>query len=349
MEFGAESSDRKSDSVSEGRPRSIRAGSENAKWPMESPPTTSYQRNIPPFRLVLVAMNTIASWFGILFFCTILANADAFQDESSSEAEIPLQQKLAPGVDTPPANTQNMEAYPFKVVSRKSWRARPFDENHPLAHCTHYDRFATELGLNGLTRSQKLAKIYQGGRIIVHHSEGNGGSASMQNWHLDGNGWEDLGYHFVIELDGTIRQGRDLMDMGRHAGQPPNHKKACEEKTQFWLNEDYDYKSIGIVLVGSYSNPPGPSNERKFKLQMESLKTLVGYLSSQYNIKRLEGHSHYRFGGTSCPGKFFGTQIRTEFKDLLEPASTQVGKNGPFNRIEPRLLCRVPDGCEKLK
>ena len=26
-------------------------------------------------------------------------------------------------------------------------------------------------------------------------------------WHVNGNGWSDVGYHFVIKLDGTIQKG----------------------------------------------------------------------------------------------------------------------------------------------
>lgn len=33
---------------------------------------------------------------------------------------------------------------------------------------------------------------------------------TIRSWHVDGNGWQDIGYHFVITSDGTIHAGRDI-------------------------------------------------------------------------------------------------------------------------------------------
>lgn len=32
----------------------------------------------------------------------------------------------------------------------------------------------------------------------------------MRDWHVKGNGWSDVGYHFFIRKDGTVEPGRDL-------------------------------------------------------------------------------------------------------------------------------------------
>lgn len=32
----------------------------------------------------------------------------------------------------------------------------------------------------------------------------------IRSWHVDGNGWSDIGYHFFIQKDGTIQRGRDI-------------------------------------------------------------------------------------------------------------------------------------------
>lgn len=34
--------------------------------------------------------------------------------------------------------------------------------------------------------------------------------SAIRGWHVDGNGWRDVGYHYFIQSDGTIQQGRDL-------------------------------------------------------------------------------------------------------------------------------------------
>ena len=48
--------------------------------------------------------------------------------------------------------------------------------------------------------------------IIVHCSATPKGrnvdTAEIRRWHTEDNGWSDIGYHFVVELDGDIGVGR---------------------------------------------------------------------------------------------------------------------------------------------
>ena len=36
------------------------------------------------------------------------------------------------------------------------------------------------------------------------------GVDTIRRWHVTGNGWKDVGYHFIIKLDGTVEDGRPL-------------------------------------------------------------------------------------------------------------------------------------------
>ena len=38
----------------------------------------------------------------------------------------------------------------------------------------------------------------------------------IRDWHVKGNGWSDIGYHFVIRLDGLIEFGRMVDRYGAH-------------------------------------------------------------------------------------------------------------------------------------
>ena len=55
-------------------------------------------------------------------------------------------------------------------------------------------------------------------KIIIHCSatpEGrNIKMETIKSWHVKGRGWSDIGYHFVIELDGTLKVGRHMEKMG---------------------------------------------------------------------------------------------------------------------------------------
>jgi len=61
----------------------------------------------------------------------------------------------------------------------------------------------------------------------------------IDRWHKD-RGWSQIGYHYVVQLDGTINQGRPITITGAHV---KGHNKG----------------SIGITYVGgcdSEMNPP---------------------------------------------------------------------------------------------
>ena len=56
--------------------------------------------------------------------------------------------------------------------------------------------------------------------IILHCSatpEGRDvGVEEIRRWHVKGNGWRDVGYHFVVRLDGSVETGRPLRVAGAH-------------------------------------------------------------------------------------------------------------------------------------
>ena len=57
-------------------------------------------------------------------------------------------------------------------------------------------------------------------KLIVHCSATREGQnipvETIKKWHVEGNGWSDIGYHFYIDLEGNIFKGRDIATMGAH-------------------------------------------------------------------------------------------------------------------------------------
>ena len=60
---------------------------------------------------------------------------------------------------------------------------------------------------------------------VVHHSAGahcttKAGCISQvkgfQNYHMDSNGWSDIGYNFIVGEDGNVYEGRGWTTMGAH-------------------------------------------------------------------------------------------------------------------------------------
>ena len=51
-------------------------------------------------------------------------------------------------------------------------------------------------------------------KVIIHAADTPAdmdiGTAEIRRWHVEGNGWSDIGYHYVIRRDGVTETGRDL-------------------------------------------------------------------------------------------------------------------------------------------
>lgn len=65
---------------------------------------------------------------------------------------------------------------------------------------------------------RKLSNINE---IIVHCSDTRINQSfdisDIRDWHLE-RGWNDVGYHYYIKLDGTIQNGRSIDIVGAHVG-----------------------------------------------------------------------------------------------------------------------------------
>jgi len=113
------------------------------------------------------------------------------------------------------------------------------------------------------------------------------GSVEIRRWHKRpkprGNGWRDIGYHYVIRRDGTVEDGRPNQQMGAHV-------------------KGHNRYSLGICLVGGKSKDGKPEDNFTTK-QMKSLETLVNALMDLYNVpeRRVLGHRDFPKVKKECP------------------------------------------------
>ena len=90
----------------------------------------------------------------------------------------------------------------------------------------------------------------------------------ITKWHKN-RGFRDIGYHFVIHIDGKIERGRPLAVMGAHA-------------------KGHNRNSVGIVYVGGLINR-SPADTRTVP-QIHALRGLTEALKSAFNIVKVVGH-----------------------------------------------------------
>ncbi|NGP87642.1 N-acetylmuramoyl-L-alanine amidase [Fodinibius halophilus] len=199
---------------------------------------------------------------------------------------------------------QNKQQYPMPdYVSRTGWDCPDGQQpsgSYPLTDVTHQ---------------------------IVHHSAGTNSSndwpavvRAIWDYHVNTNGWSDIGYNWLVDPNGVVYQGRG------------------------WINGDDEVQgahfcgtnsnTMGVCMMGNFEEV-NPSEEAK-----ESLSELLAWKSdekeidplaseyhssSQLNLKTISGH---RDGcSTLCPGENLYTQlpqIRNRVKGLIEESSEPI-------------------------
>ena len=125
-------------------------------------------------------------------------------------------------------------------------------------------------------------------------------------------GWRMIGYNYVIDLDGTVEEGRPLTIDGAH----------CSAKDKNGVS--YNRHSIGICYVGGLTTKGQPGDTRT-AAQRKALRTLIGRLVAAYPIREILGHrdtSPDRNGdGEIEPAEWIKScpcfDAREEYKDLL--------------------------------
>ncbi|MUL39641.1 N-acetylmuramoyl-L-alanine amidase [Streptomonospora sp. PA3] len=111
--------------------------------------------------------------------------------------------------------------------------------------------------------------------FIVHHSAGPTTQTvrSIQDFHLDGRGWSDIGYNLLVDDDGNAYEGRGWLVVGAHA---VGHNRS----------------GIGVCYIGE--NNPTPA-------AMVTIRALYDEACERAG-RRLSAKGHGDVNETSCPG-----------------------------------------------
>ena len=94
-----------------------------------------------------------------------------------------------------------------------------------------------------------------------------------------GRGWSDIGYHYVVYLDGTIHEGRNVNISGAHC-------------------TGHNANSIGVVYVGGL-DAKGNAKDTRTNAQKDGLLKLLKDLKKLYPKATIHGHREY--AQKDCP------------------------------------------------
>lgn len=118
--------------------------------------------------------------------------------------------------------------------------------------------------------------------IIVHCADTPEGrddkAADIERWHK-AQGYNEIGYHYVVDIDGTIEPGRDLECIGAHC-------------------KGHNTQSVGICYIGGADVNLKPKDTRTPE-QKASLLLLLKFLRAKYPEATIYGHRD--FAQKACP------------------------------------------------
>jgi hypothetical protein len=191
------------------------------------------------------------------------------QEESPPLAVVPIQPSLrTPALPAP------------RLVRRSEWGARPFNCGTPDAQ-----PFYTYLTLHH-TAGIKAANLEEGKRVVK----------DIQTFHIDGRGWCDIGYQFLMDSQGNLYQGRPFMNEAVPLAQVPQLVIGAHVANGNTGN-------VGLSVLGCYHPPEGTScRDVASAALVDSIQAAFAYLADAYNVKADNLRGHRDFNSTSCPG-----------------------------------------------
>ena len=149
--------------------------------------------------------------------------------------------------------------------------------------------------------------------IVIHHSATDAGNAGTFDLQHRRRGWDELGYHFVIDNgqggpDGNLEIGSRWRSQkwGAHCGGTPNN--------------EYNNYGIGICLVGDFTRS-SPS-----EAQLATLRRLVADLAAKYEIapENIVCHCDAPNASTQCPGTLLRGYVLTSLRRMV--SNTYAGR-----------------------
>ncbi|MHC0432164.1 peptidoglycan recognition protein family protein [Streptomyces sp. O3] len=162
-------------------------------------------------------------------------------------------------IDPEPLSKPAPEPSTLTIISRSSWGARP---------------------------ARAVVKVPASERtgFVVHYSSGPPSQTvrQIQNYHMDSQGWSDIGYNFLVDRGGRVYQGRGWYGEGAHTvGYNRSHIAVC------FIGRDGDATPAAKVAIRSL---------------YERTNAVLG--------RKLKGTYHSALGSTSCPGSDLRAWVR---------------------------------------
>jgi hypothetical protein len=174
---------------------------------------------------------------------------------------------------------------------------------------------------------------------VVHHTAGSVPSSPSQSaavvrgiqaYHVRSNGWDDIGYNFLVDPFGRVFEGRaggvTRNVVGAHA-------------------QGFNTGSVGVALLGTYESATATAQARSALIALIAWRLDVAHVDPASRVRWTSGGSpkypagtpvtldavsgHRDVGATSCPGSALYAQ--------LDPLGTEAAASGLPKLYDPRV------------
>jgi RHS repeat-associated protein len=155
-------------------------------------------------------------------------------------------------------------------------------------------------------------------RAVIHHegddaTQGTGRERVKQIQESQMNsGYYDIGYHYIIDPDGIIYEGRDINFRGNAA------IKNSENISILWLG-DFNPGYEKNDPYGRYGQID-PTDDHPTEAQYQATVDLISWLDYKYGLDEIAGHREVPGNSTVCPGDYampFVERMRSELSGIL--------------------------------
>ena len=132
----------------------------------------------------------------------------------------------------------------------------------------------------------------------------------VKRWHVDGRGWSDIGYHFLIDRDGTVAKGRPIERTGAHV-------------------KGHNTGTIGVSLFGGHGGSETDSFADNFTPEQETaLRGFLADMVKTYGALKVTGHNQYAAKACPCfsvPAWHKRSSATPAYKTTPKPPAAPVG------------------------
>ncbi len=220
----------------------------------------------------------------------------------------------SPGA-TPPDTLQKIKE---KAAGQSDPRKKSESRNYPMPEYVTRSEWGCPDGQEPSGSVSTTDVTHQ----IVHHSAGTNSSSdwpavvrSIWDYHVNSNGWSDIGYNWLVDPNGVIYQGRGWIDgndevVGAHF---------CGTNSN----------TMGVCLLGNFEKT-SPSSDA-----LDNLEELLAWKSDEKNIDPTKRNYHSSNGlnlftisghqdgcSTECPGE----NLYIRLSEVRDNVKTKIGE-----------------------